>query len=145
MTNYVRTNICEITDPDFSSMILELCHCVNLDLAEVEDKPLDFFLMCIGREKWVLTKQHLATNGVLTQKVDKLARDSVVDAVCREMAKQNHTHIESFDGKTVLTLIKKCLKAYCPTPPRPKKLTRRQSSYQLTTELIKRRRSNGDL
>lgn len=145
MTNYVQTNICEVEDQDFQTLILELCHCTNLDIADVEDKSLAFFLMAIARENRVLTKQHLATDGILTRKVNKLASDSIVFAVCQEMVRQKNSHIENFDGKTVLSLIKHCYKSFFPKLARPKKLTRRQSNYQFQTELIKRRRSNGDL
>jgi len=145
MTNYVQQIISENTDPDFQSMISELCHCTNLDIADVEDQSLVFFLMAIAREKRVLTKQHLPTDGVLTRKVDKLACDSVVFAVCQEMVKKKNSHIENFDGKTVLSLIKHCYKSFSPKPTSPKKLKPHQIKYQIGRQVIERRRSNGDL
>jgi hypothetical protein len=54
-------------------------------------------------------------------------------------------HIEAFDGKTVLSLIKQCRKAGAPLPPRQKTLTRRENNRRFATDLIERRRSNGDL
>lgn len=145
MSTYIQQNICEIEDPDFQDMIFELCHCVNLDMAEVEDQSLAFFLMCIGREKWALTQQHLPTAGILTRKVNKLATDSVVYAVCQELVKKKNSHIENFDGKTVLSLIKHCYQSFFPKPTRPKKLKPHQLGYQIGKSVIDRRRKNGDL
>ena len=145
MINYVQTKICDIEDPDFQSLIFELCHCTNLNIVDVEDQSLAFFLMVIAREKRVLTKHHLPTAGILTRKVDKLAGDSVVLTVCREMVKQKNSHIENFDGKTVLSLIKHCYKAFSPKPTLPKKLKPHQINYQVGKKVIERRRRNGDL
>jgi len=145
MTNYSQTNICEISDPEFQLMVDELCHCVDLGKDQYESQPLSFLLMTIGREKRAMTKEHLPGNGILTRKVNKLPIDSVVHCVCTELANLKRTHIESFDGKTVLSLIKNCYQVYCPLPTRPKKSTRRQNAYQFKTQLIERRRKNGDL
>ena len=121
MTNYVETKICEIEDPDFQSMIAALCHCINLGADQFENRTLSFLLMAIGKEKKKLEKQYLPVDGILTSRVNRLSPDSVVYDVCRELARLNRMHIESFDGKTVLTLIKKCHKFFCPMPPRRKK------------------------
>ena len=145
MTNYTQTNICEVSDSGFQSMVAELCHCVNLGKDQFDNQPLSFLLMAIGKENRALTKQHLPISGVMTRKVDKLSTDSVVYHVCLELVNLKRTHIESFDGKAVLSLIKHCHKVFCPRPTRPKKLTRRESNYQWKTELIERRRKNGDL
>lgn len=145
MTNYVYKKICDVADSDFQSLILELCHCTNLNLADVEDNSLVFFLMAIARENRVLTKQHLPTAGILTRKVDKLASDSIVFAVCQEMVRQKNSHIENFDGKTVLALIKHCYKSFFPKPARPKKLKPHQLDYLVGKSVIDRRRKNGDL
>ena len=103
-------------------------------------------LMAIVKEdSKCLSARYLPGPGVLTSKVRQLRPDSVVHAVCREMASLNRTHIESFDGVTVLSLIKKCSKVYSPKSPRTKKLTRNQLLHQFQTKLIKRRRENGDL
>ena len=101
--------------------------------------------MAIHREKKPLGKAYLPTRGILTTTVEKLPPDSVVYQVCREIAKRRRTHVESFDGKTVLTLIKQCHQAFGPTLARPKKLTRLQRRHEFETDLIKRRRENGDL
>ena len=145
MTNYTQTNICDISDSGFQSMVAELCHCVNLGKDQFDNQPLSYLLMAIGKEKRALTKQHLPTSGILTRKVDELPPDSIVYQVCWELVNLKRTHIESFDRRTVLSLIKHCHKAYCPQPPRPKKLTRREMDYQSKTRLIERRRKNGDL
>jgi len=145
MTNYTQTKVCEIPDFDFQSMVAELCLCVNFGKDQFDKQPLSYLLMSIGREKRALTKQHLPTSGVLTMKVDKLSPDSVVYRVCSELVNLNGTIIEAFDGKTVLSLIKHCHRAHCPRPTRSKALTRRERDYRFTTELIERRRKNGDL
>ena len=145
MTNYAQIKICEIPDPDFQSMITELCRCVVLGQDQFVNKPLSFLLMAIVREKRAMTRQHLLTDGILTMKVDKLSPDSVVYDVCREMVNRKGTHIESFDGKTVLSLIKHCYKAFCPPFARPIKPPRKEENYQLMTKVIKQRRRNGDL
>ena len=126
-------------------MVAELCHCVNLGKDQFENQPLSYLLMAIGKEKRALTKQHLPTSGILTRKVDELPPDSIVYQVCQELVNLKRTHIESFDRRTVLTLIKHCHKAHCPQPPRPKKLTRREMDYRAMTRLIEKRRKNGDL
>jgi hypothetical protein len=145
MTNYLHIRISEISDPSFQSMVTELCHCVDLNRTQFEDQALSYLLMAIGKEQRTLSIQHLPTSGVLTMKLDQFPADSVVYRVCWELANLNGTHIESFDGKTVLSLIKKCYKKFCPRATQPKKSTRRANSYAFTTDLINRRRLNGDL
>jgi hypothetical protein len=145
VTNYTQIKICDIPDKDFQLMVAELCHCVVLGKDQFVNQPLSYLLMAIIREKRQMTKLHLPIDGILTTKVDKLSTDSVVYCVCREMANQKRTNIESFDGKTILTLIKQCYKAFSPPPPRSKKPTRRERDYLFKTELIKRRRRNGNL
>ena len=143
MTNYTETKVREILDSGFQSMVSELCECVQLDRDQFVDQPLSYLLMASAREGRALTRQHLAIDGILTTKVDKLPYDSVVHCVCRELANRAGTHIEAFDGKTVLSLIKCCRKACCPQPPRPKKLTRRERNRRFEADLILRRRENG--
>src|ERR1017187_10145931 len=145
MTNYTETKVREVSDPDFQAMISELCDCIRLGRDQFVDQPLSYLLMASAREGRALTRQHLATDGILTMKVDKLPYDSVVHCVCRELVNRAGTHIEAFDGKTLLSLIKRCRKACCPAPSRQKKLTRRESRRRVQVELIERRRSNGDL
>ena len=145
MTNYIQTKICEISEPNFQSLVSELCHCVALGRDQFEYQPLTFLLMAIGREGKALTKAHLPTEGILTRKVDKLPVASVVHGVCVELVTAKKTHIEFFDGKAVLSLIKQCHKVYCPRPAPPKRLTRQRRDYLANAELIKRRRKNGDL
>lgn len=145
MTNYTEVKIREIDNPDFQSMIDELCHCVVLGKDQFVNQPLPYLFMAIIRERRAMTRQHLPTNGILTRKVDKLSSDSVVYDVCRELVNRKRTHIESFDGKTVLSLIKQCHKAFCPPPPRLRRLTQRERDYRCMTRLILQRRKNGDL
>ena len=145
MTNYAQIKICEIRDSDFQSMVAELCQCVFLGKDQFVDQTLAFLLMAIVREKRSISRQHLATDGILTMRVDKLSTDSVVYCICRELANSKGAHIESFDGKTVLSLIKHCYKSFCPPLARPKTLTRRERNWQLSTEVINLRRKNGDL
>ena len=68
-----------------------------------------------------LTKMYLPGPGILTKKVDALSPDSVLYQVCLELVELNRSHIESFDGKMVLSLIKKCSKVYGRKPTRAKK------------------------
>jgi len=148
MTNFVHINICEIDDPDFQAMVAELRHAVGWDTEgfdEVVKRPLSSLLMMIGREKKLLTTQHLAVNGILTTKVDKLRFDSVVSGVCEELARLKNRNVECFDGKTVLSLIKHCYKVFSRTAARAKKPNSKERKYQFATELIKSRRRNGDL
>jgi hypothetical protein len=143
MTNHIETKIREILDPDFQSMFSELCDCIQLDRDQFLDQPLSYLLMVSVREAKALTRQHLAIDGVLTKKVDKLRYESIVHCVCRELVNRAGSHIEAFDGKTVLSLIKQCRKACAPTPPRQKKLTRRESNRRFQRDLIEQRRKNG--
>jgi hypothetical protein len=143
MTNYTETKVCEIGDSGFQSMVSELCHCVRLDRDQFVDQPLSYLLMASAREGRRLTRQCLATDGILTTKVDKLPYDSVVHCVCRELVNRAGTLIEAFDGKTVLSLINQCRKACAPIPPRQKKLTRRESNRRFQRDLIEQRRKNG--
>ncbi|HSU54450.1 MAG TPA: hypothetical protein VLT36_10350 [Candidatus Dormibacteraeota bacterium] len=145
MSNYTELNICDIQDPDFRSMAAELCHCVNLAMDQFENRSLSFLLMAIAKEKRRLGRQYLPTDGVLTRKVDKLPPGSVLHDLCREITTRRRTHIESFDGKTVLSLIKSCLPGYSPRLPRARKPTRREQDHQFQTGVINRRRKNGDL
>jgi hypothetical protein len=101
--------------------------------------------MAIGRENRAMTRQHLAVDGILTTKVDKLSPDSVVYGVCRELVNRAGTHIESFDGKTLLSLLKHCVKACCTQLARTKKLRRRDDEPLFGNVLVSRRRKNGDL
>jgi hypothetical protein len=145
MKNYTEIKIREISDPDFQLMIDELCHCVVLGKDQFVNQPLPYLFMAIVQEGRVMTRQHLPTNGILTRKVDKLPSDSVVYGVCRELANWKRTNIESFDGRTVLSLIKQCHTAFCPPRRRPRKPTSWERDYQCKTELIRKRRRNGDL
>lgn len=143
MTNYTETKVREILDSGFQSLFSELCDCIQLDRDQFVDQPLSYLLMASVREAKALTRQHLAIDGVLTTKVDKLQYDSIVHCVCRELVNRAGSHIEAFDGKTVLSLINQCRKACAPIPPRQKKLTRRESNRRFQRDLIEQRRQNG--
>ena len=143
MTNYIEIKVREILDSGFQSLFSELCDCIQLDGDQFVDQPLSYLLMASVREAKALTRQHLAIDGVLTTKVDKLRYDSIVHCVCRELVNRAGSHIEAFDGKTVLSLINQCRKACAPTPPRQKKLARRESNRRFQRDLIVQRRKNG--
>jgi len=146
MTNYLETKISDIADPDFQTMVKELCHCVAWDPTQFGDRTLRFLLMAIGKEDpKCLSEQYLPAPGILTRKLDKLSPESVVYHVCWELVNLNRTRIESFDGKKVLSLIKTCSKIYCRKLVRAKKLTGNQLRHEFQTALIVRRRQNGDL
>ena len=144
MTDYLEAKICDVTDASYQSMVAALIDGVGFHPDDFTSQRLSFLLAEIGRQRKALTRAHLAVDGILTKKVDKLLPDSVVYHVCLQLAKLNGTSIEAFDGKIVLSLIKHCHKFYCPTPPRARKPTRRERSHQFTTDLIKQRRKNGD-
>ena len=143
MTNYAETKVCEIEDPGFQAMVSELCLCFHLHRDQFVNQTLVFLLMASAREGRAMTRLHSPIDGILATKVDRLAYDSVAHCVCQELVNRAGTHIEAFDGKTVLSLIKQCRKACAPTPPRQKKLTRRENSRRFAAELIERRRQNG--
>ncbi len=125
MTNYLETRMSEIADFDFQKLIDELCFCVDLPRDDFHDQRLSFLLMAIGREGRTLSAQHTAMPGILTTSVHKLSHDSAVFQVCNQLAAVNRTNIESFDGKTVLSLIKKCSKIYSRELARAKKARRK--------------------
>ena len=121
MTRYLETKICKITDKDFQSLINEICFCAGWERTQFDDHTLRFLLMATGKEARELSLQHTPFKGVLTTKVAKLKSDSVVFNVCQELVKVKHTHIEAFDGKTVLSLIKHCYVVFWKTPKPPKR------------------------
>ena len=145
MIKYIETNICEIRDHQFQSLITELCHCTDLPQAQFNPKPLSYLFMVVVREKKPLAKQFLPGPGILTMKVDQVDPDSVVHRVCLELVNLKKTHIESFDGKTVLALIRQCHKCVNPRPNQLKKPTRQQRDYNHKISVIKKRRKNGSL
>jgi hypothetical protein len=120
MTRYLETKICDVDDEEFQSLIDELCQCANWERSQFDTHTLRFLLMATGKEARELSQQHFAFKGVLTTKVDKLLPGSVVFAVCQELVRLKHSHIEAFDGKSVLTLIKHCYVVFWqkPKPPR---------------------------
>jgi len=123
MTNYLEMKICRVQDEEFQSLIEELCYCAAWNVEQFDNHTLRFLLMAIGKEARVLSLQHFPFKGVLTTKVDKLRPESVVFNVCQELVRLKHTHIEAFDGKTVLSLIKHCYVVFW-QPPRPPKKRR---------------------
>ena len=118
---HLETRICDIDDHDFQAMVDELCECVGKNRAEFINLRFSFMLMAIVKEDpKCLSKQYLAAPRILTQKVDKLSPGTVVFQICKELVDLNRLHIESFDGKMVLSLLKKCSKIYRgrPSPAR---------------------------
>jgi hypothetical protein len=102
--------------------------------------------MVIGREDAkALAINRLPGPGILTTKVSKLSPNSIVYQVCWALTKLKGTHIESFDEKTVLSLVKRCHKVFCPQITRSKSTTRSERRHQFTKEMIMRRRKNGSL
>ncbi len=145
MINYLDTKICEIEDKQFRSLIEELCLGIGYLQEEFVSEPLRYMLMVIVKEKRSLATSCFPLPGVLTTRVSKLAPDSVVHAVCRDLTYAAKTSIELFDNKTVLSLIRNTYKATCPPLPRQKAPKKFQRKYQAEIDLINRRRKNGSL
>jgi hypothetical protein len=141
---YIETRISEISDPTFQALIDELCDCVRFNRDEASESTLSFLLMAIGKEERRLSLLCASVSVVLGTKVSKLPFGSVVWQVCKELGQMTGTPIEAFDTQTVLTVIKKSYKVFCPKPARLK-LTKVRKSYHHTTSLILRRRQNGSL
>jgi hypothetical protein len=72
MTNFVQTNICEVSDSDFQLMISELCGCVNLYRDDVAKQPMAYLLTAIVREKKKMSLDYIPFTRVLELKVGKL-------------------------------------------------------------------------
>ena len=146
MTKHLHAKIGEVADEEFQSMVDELYHCVDW---QRDDQSLTtafylFSAICVQDPK-AMTAQHLPGVGVLTTRVDKLSQGVVYD-LCRELVNLKRTHIEAFDGKTVLALIKSCFpKPPSPKSSRPRKPSRGEVRHDAMTRLIQQRRANGDL
>ena len=121
MTRYLETKICEVPDENFQLLIEELCLCAGWEPTQFENHTLRFLLMATGKEARELSLQHIPFKGVLTTKVDKLKHESVVFNVCEELVRVKRSHIEAFDGKTVLSLIKHCYVVFWKIPKPPKR------------------------
>jgi hypothetical protein len=133
MTNYLETKICDIGDPDFQTMVGELCHCVAKSRAEFNNVTLRFLLMAIGKEDpKCLSEQYLPGPGILTIKVDSLLPDTVVFHVCRELVHLNKTIIESFGGKRFFLLSKRVLKCIGASPR--ERESQRETSFDTNSE-----------
>ena len=145
MTNYLETRIGTIPDTDFKILVSKLCRCVCLVEDGIENKSLANLFTAIVAEKKAMNLQYVEFDGILATKVKSLALDSVVHCVCCELVSRKGSNMDHFAGKTVFMLVKQCYKAVCPSLPRPKKPTRRESKYQLMTKVIIQRRRNGDL
>ena len=85
-----------------------------------------------------VTLDHLPTPGLLGTKFRKLKAPAVRD-FCEELIRLKHTHIEAFDRQTLLSLITECFPKISPPPKRE------LSDFERQTQLILRRRRNGDL
>ena len=142
MIKYTETPICEIDDADFRALVCELCGCFQVDSDEFANRTLTFLLMASVKQGWAMTRQHLATNGFLTTKVNKLPHGSGVRGVCLELVARSKGQMEAFDGKTVLSLMKQCRKSCAPQLPGQNKGARRESSRLFAQGIRERRREN---
>lgn len=137
----LHAKIAETTDPDFQRLIDELYHCVNWERDDTNFPTLWYLLGGIGAQNpKALAAAFLPTEGILTTKVEKLSQGVVYDLCC-ELAKVHRSHIEAYDGKRVLSL----LKSLFPKPPSRRKPTRGEIRHEAATRLILQRRANGDL
>ncbi len=146
MTNYLETKIGDVDAPDFQAVVSDLCFCTGYSKSEFANGTLRFMLMALFREaSHRLSEKYLLVPGILTQKVSSLPNGSVVYCVCMELAALNKIHIETIDGKKVLSFVKACSKGLFPMLPRRAKLTRNQLRHASQTRLIMQRRQSGSL
>jgi len=139
--SYLHAKISTVSDANFQRLIDELYHCVAWRRDDSSLSTLWYLLNAINaQDPKALTAKHLPTDGILTTKIDKLPQGVIYD-LCRELADLKHTHIESLDGKAVLSL----LKVSAPKPARQRKPSLGEIRHEATTRLIKQRRANGDL
>ena len=138
---YLHAKISEVESPEFQALIDELYHCVGWQRDDRQLPTVWLLLNSISRQDpKALTAAHLPTKGIATTKIDKLPPGVIYD-LCRELADLKHTHIESLDGKAVLSL----LKVSAPKPARQRKPSRGEMRHDAMTRLIEQRRRNGDL
>jgi hypothetical protein len=147
MIDSFESEIRDIADPDFQDMVNGLCECAECYPSKFADCSLRKMLMIIVEEDpKCLSEQNLTKPGILNTKVGSLSNDSSVYLACKKLAELNEMSIDSFAGKKVLFLIKKCSKrACCPQFPRAKKLTHNQQKRRFETELILKNRENDPL
>jgi hypothetical protein len=142
MNSYLQIEIQKYADPEFQLLISEICQGVGWSPEDFASHSLSFLLMAIGRENKKLTLQHVAPARILAMKVGKLAHGSVVEGVCSELTRLNGMSNEVFYNKSVLTLIMRCYKVFCPKPRSQKKPSKSHLKYQHTVDLINRGRQS---
>jgi len=139
--SYFRAKIEDVYDNDFQNLISEIYHCVGWSRDDANFPTLFYLIQGIGaQDPNAMTAAHLPTAGILTTKIGKLPQ-GVVYELCRELAELKRTHLESLDGKNVLSLIK----AFLPRASRRRSPSRGQVRREASTMLIRQRRANGDL
>ena len=143
MTSYIETKINEVNDPDFRRLISELCLSVGLDKNEFENRTLANLFTAIVTETRTPDLNRTLVCQILEKKVKDLAPDSVIQAICNELASRKKVPMDNFAGKSIFALIKQCYRAVCPPKSKPKKLNRLQKQHIFETRLINRRRRNG--
>lgn len=142
---YLHAKIADVTDKDFHALIDELYHCVGIrrDDGKLWTLTLLIQSLCVQNID-ALTLQHLPTEGICGMKCEKLPA-GVIHDICREIAVIKGTHIESFDGKTVLHVLKQIAPKSVRKPARKRQPTRNESRHETMTRIIDQRRANGDL
>ena len=109
---YIETEIRQIADPHFQSLITELCLGLKWNRAEFDERTLSFLLIEVMRTKTALTQKHLPTAGILTTNVGKISHGSVVYNACSELALLSGAPIDAFETQKVLSLIKAAIRFY---------------------------------
>ena len=143
MSNYLHANLSEIDDDEFHQMIDELCHCAQMRRDDqVALTAFSLLSNILNNDSIRLTSNHLPVKGILSTKLSKLSQGAIYD-FCFELATLKRTHIESFDNKTVLSLIKQCFPIL--KTARQKRPGRNESRHDRITNIILQRRANGDL
>lgn len=139
----LHARLSTVEDASFQQLIDELYHCIGWERDDEQLVTCFYLLSAIGvQAPATLSQDRLPGEGILTEKVNSLPAGAVAE-LCRELVALKRTHIEAFDGKAVLTLIKECF----PWPERPVKRAPSSTEEHLDrlTNLILQRRANGDL
>ncbi len=101
--------------------------------------------MAIIAEQREILLANILNSQILALKMDKLPLDSPVYRACKELIELKGLHVDSFCGKSVFNVIKKCYKAVVPKQSKERKLTRGQVNHRSKVAVIMQRRKNGDL
>jgi len=139
--SFLHAKIATVGDTEFQILIDELYHCVDWQRDDDQFPTLFYLLSAINvQDPKALSASRLPGAGILTMKIDKLPQGVIYD-LCRELTAMRSTHIESLDGKAVISL----MKIPVAKPSRKRNPSRGEARHYASTSLIMQRRANGDL